>query len=72
MATSLSLFFEKFFIIKIVTIKFKDPKIDEIPVIWIEKIVKSTEGNKWYKYDDNGGSFYLFSIIAHIIRIQTY
>lgn len=44
-----------FFIIKIVTIKFKDPRIDEIPVIWIEKIVKSTDGEGWYVYNDNGG-----------------
>ena len=44
-----------FFIIKIVTIKFKDPRIDEIPVIWIEKIVKSTDGEEWYIYNDNGG-----------------
>ena len=35
--------------------KTDNDKIDEIPVIWIEKIVKSTDGDGWYKCDDNGG-----------------
>ena len=37
------------------TIKFNDPIIDEIPDIWREKIAKSTDGDEWYKYADNGG-----------------
>ena len=46
---------KNFFIIIIVTIKFNDPIIDEIPDIWREKIAKSTDGDEWYKYADNGG-----------------
>ena len=29
--------------------------LDEIPVIWIEKIVKSIDGDEWYKHNDNCG-----------------
>lgn len=39
----------------IVTIKFNDPIIEEIPDIWSEKIAKSTEGEEWYIYSDRGG-----------------
>lgn len=38
-----------------VTIKFKDPIIEEIPVICKEKIAISIDGEEWNKYDDKGG-----------------
>ena len=38
-----------------INVKFNDPIIDEIPDICNEKIAKSTEGDEWYKYADNGG-----------------
>lgn len=42
-------------IFKIVQIKLIAPKIDEIPAIWSEKIVKSTEILLWAILFDNGG-----------------
>jgi len=42
--SNLSFFVFKF---KIVVIKFKAPKIEEIPAKWREKIVRSTEIPEW-------------------------
>lgn len=39
----------------IVVIKFKAPRIEEIPARWREKIAKSTEGPEWAIFLANGG-----------------
>ena len=53
----------QFFIVIIVTIKFNDPIIDEIPDMWREKIAKSTEGDEWYKYA-NKGIYYVHPVLG--------
>ena len=42
-------------IFKIVEIKLIAPRIEDIPAIWREKIVKSTEGPLWNIWDVKGG-----------------
>lgn len=39
----------------IVVKKLIDPRIEEIPAIWSEKIAKSTEIPEWNLMSDNGG-----------------
>ena len=53
----------QFFIVIIVTIKFNDSIIDEIPDMWREKIAKSTEGDEWYKYA-NKGIYYVHPVLG--------
>lgn len=42
-------------ITKIDEIKFRDLIIEEIPAIWRDRMVKSTEDPKWYSEEDKGG-----------------
>jgi hypothetical protein len=39
----------------IVVIKFTAPKIEEIPAIWSEKIVRSTDDPLWNSWFESGG-----------------
>lgn len=39
----------------IVVIKLIDPKIDEAPAKWSEKIAKSTDGPEWARFLESGG-----------------
>ncbi len=43
------------FILKIVTIKLIDPRIEEIPAMWSLRIPKSTAGPEWKIPFDKGG-----------------
>lgn len=38
-----------------VVIKFNEPKIDDAPARWREKIARSTDGPEWAKFAANGG-----------------
>lgn len=42
-------------ILRMVEIKLIAPRIEDIPAIWREKIVKSTEGPLWNEIDARGG-----------------
>ena len=41
---------KKAIILKPVTMKFEDARIDEIPVVRVEKVTKTIDVNEWYKY----------------------
>ena len=36
---------------KLLTMKLKEPTVDEIPVIWVDRIIKSI--GRWCKYNDS-------------------
>ena len=42
-------------ILMIVVIKFREPRIDETPAKWREKIARSTDGPEWAIFPASGG-----------------